>query len=382
MVDVLFQLPEYGTNCAVIPAIIAGVAALGAAIVGSISNSNSNATNKEINADTNATNAANVAATNEANLQATRETNAANKMLQDAQNAWNLQQWNRENEYNSPASQVQRLKAAGINPAAVFGNGSISEASQLTSAPSHPAVAPQMQAAQAEAYYEQPGVGANLIANSLNGFAQARLANAQADKTGNDVSIANAQNVREAEKHIHLLEFLKKQSEGQGITNDLARETLAFSQATMQSKVAAAMNDVRLQEQAYKESTLRQQNLDIQNKLANIELQFSPLMKGAELQNLRGTLQQIGAQIKLINAQTNLTSEQKASEVEKRTSVILDNGLKADQVQIRNAIQNYVISDYINQSDINRRKSEHGEWSTKFFGRNQERNIQSVAPLW
>lgn len=375
-------LPDYGLDMAIIPAIIAGAAALSAAVLGSVSNSNTNATNREINADTNATNAANVEKTNAANLQISRETNAVNKQMQDAQNAWNLQQWNRENEYNSPASQVQRLKQAGINPAAVFGNGSISEASQLTSAPSHPAVAPQMQAAQAEAYYEQPGVGANLIANSLNGFAQARLANSQADKVGNDVSIASAQNQREAEKHIHMLEYLSQQAKGKGLENELAAETLAFTQATMQSKVAAAMNDVRLQEQAYKESSLRQANMDVQNKLANIELQYSPLMKGAELQNLRAGLQQIGAQIKLINAQAGLTSEQKASEVSKRVGYILDNGMKGVDYQVKNAIKQYVISDAENRSDIERRKAEHGEWSTKFFGRNQERNINSVVPLW
>ncbi|QCS35974.1 minor capsid protein [Capybara microvirus Cap1_SP_70] len=34
----------------------------------------------------------------------------------EKQNEWNLAQWNRENEYNSPIQQMQRLKDAGINP--------------------------------------------------------------------------------------------------------------------------------------------------------------------------------------------------------------------------------------------------------------------------
>lgn len=41
------------------------------------------------------------------------------------QNAQNLSQWQRETAYNSPLAQVQRLKAAGINPALAFANGDV-----------------------------------------------------------------------------------------------------------------------------------------------------------------------------------------------------------------------------------------------------------------
>lgn len=42
--------------------------------------------------------------------------NEANRQLAEYQNEWNLSQWHRENEYNSPAQQMARLKAAGLNP--------------------------------------------------------------------------------------------------------------------------------------------------------------------------------------------------------------------------------------------------------------------------
>lgn len=35
---------------------------------------------------------------------------------------WNLEQWNRQNEYNSPAQQVQRMLAAGLNPLSLTGD--------------------------------------------------------------------------------------------------------------------------------------------------------------------------------------------------------------------------------------------------------------------
>ena len=39
-----------------------------------------------------------------------------NLMLAQQQNAWNVEQWERENAYNDPSAQMARMKAAGINP--------------------------------------------------------------------------------------------------------------------------------------------------------------------------------------------------------------------------------------------------------------------------
>lgn len=70
---------------------------------------------------------------NKTNLKIARETNAANRANQEYQNEWNLDMWNKQNEYNSPAAQRQRLEAAGLNP--IFnGLDGVSEAGQLQSA--------------------------------------------------------------------------------------------------------------------------------------------------------------------------------------------------------------------------------------------------------
>lgn len=51
-----------------------------------------------------------------------------NKELQQLQNTYNTQEWQRQfdatNAYNTPAEQVARLRAAGINPSAAFSQGS------------------------------------------------------------------------------------------------------------------------------------------------------------------------------------------------------------------------------------------------------------------
>ncbi len=60
------------------------------------------------------------------NAQSQQRANAMNMKIAKYQNAWNLEQWNRENEYNLPTAQMARLKAAGLNPNLVYGSGGAS----------------------------------------------------------------------------------------------------------------------------------------------------------------------------------------------------------------------------------------------------------------
>lgn len=85
---------------------------------------------------------------NETNIQIARDTNEANRQL--AQYEWNknLEMWNLQNLYNSPASQMQRFKQAGLNPNLIYGQGNAGNATTLPrySAPTmqpvtvHPAI--------------------------------------------------------------------------------------------------------------------------------------------------------------------------------------------------------------------------------------------------
>lgn len=64
-------------------------------------------------------------------LKGVRETNETNLQLAREQRDWDLAQWNRENEYNSAAAQMQRWQAAGMSPASFA--GSPGEAASLQS---------------------------------------------------------------------------------------------------------------------------------------------------------------------------------------------------------------------------------------------------------
>lgn len=58
-------------------------------------------------------------------IRAQQEENQKNReynlMLARTQNQWNIEQWQRENDYNSPTAQMSRFRAAGLNPNLAYG---------------------------------------------------------------------------------------------------------------------------------------------------------------------------------------------------------------------------------------------------------------------
>ena len=54
------------------------------------------------------------------------KTREFNLMLAKKQNAWNREQWNAENAYNTPAAQKARLEAAGLNADMMYGGSGVS----------------------------------------------------------------------------------------------------------------------------------------------------------------------------------------------------------------------------------------------------------------
>lgn len=127
-------------------------------------------------------------------LKAQQEENQKNRdynlQLAKMQNEWNLQQWERENEYNNPLNQMARLKAAGLNPNLVYGNG----AAQSTSAPS-PSLssgAPSMPQ-DMSLLAQRPSVGQIISHGLQNRAIQAQIENteAQTKKTLSDANISD-----------------------------------------------------------------------------------------------------------------------------------------------------------------------------------------------
>lgn len=60
------------------------------------------------------------------------------KELMALQNQYSIENWNRENAYNTPKAQMERLKSAGLNPNLVYNGGAGALQSGAISAPSAP----------------------------------------------------------------------------------------------------------------------------------------------------------------------------------------------------------------------------------------------------
>lgn len=125
-----------------------------------------------------------------------------NLNLAKMQNRWNIEQWNRENAYNSPAAQMARYKAAGLNPDLMYGQQNLSAAS------------PEMTAGEGS----QPTDVSNLankrtIGDIVSQAATTRLTNAQAKLAESQANKTDAETT------------------GQGYQNDILKSDAAFRDA-------------------------------------------------------------------------------------------------------------------------------------------------------
>lgn len=91
-------------------------------------------------------------------LKSQNDTNKAQMKLAEYEWQKNLEMWNLQNEYNSPVRQLERIKAAGLNPNLVYGGNSVGNSS---------GEAPRYNAPQLKAYTDFSGVG-NAATTAMN----------------------------------------------------------------------------------------------------------------------------------------------------------------------------------------------------------------------
>lgn len=105
---------------------------------------------------------------NRQNIDFQRQQNAQNRLM-----TWDL--WNAENRYNTPAAQMARLRAAGLNPGLMYSDGSAG----MPAAATH---SPEQTAPQGKPLYLDPLTAASVELSQ----SQARLAEAQAENANAD----------------------------------------------------------------------------------------------------------------------------------------------------------------------------------------------------
>lgn len=205
------------------------------------------------------------------------KTREYNLKLAQMQNQWNVEQWQRENDYNMPANQVARLKAAGLNPDLLYGGGVSNTA----------ATSPQMTAGAAGSPMDWSSL-ANI--NPVNSYLDAQLKQAQLDNLREDATSKKTSNrYLDAEKQLGI-KLSKQAFERNQNEVEILLQTIDQNKVKYQSM----SEDLRLKqiEAAFRADEF-QKTLDIlanelklkQNEVANMVKAKALAIQGATLDN-------------------------------------------------------------------------------------------------
>lgn len=227
-----------------------------------------------------------------AQLQAVRETNEANARLAQKQNEWNLEQWNRENAYNTPESQRARYEAAGINPYFALGNIQSGNADSLMSADlanQQPVVSPLQ------------GQSGQILGNSISNAAQSGVN-----------SYFNAQIQQEQAKQLQIqntfdLQSLKDRVNSLHYDSEAKRMANYVYNANMESLISITKNQARM---SYtQEAIMNLQHVGTEYDLITKKFTNDNILP-AQASLAKMSLDQMVAQIALTEQQEKLTKKQ------------------------------------------------------------------------
>lgn len=185
-----------------------------------------------------------------------RKENQANRdwnlNLAKMQNRWNVEQWNRENAYNSPAAQMARYKAAGLNPDLMYGQQNLSAAS------------PEMTAGEGS----QPTDVSNLankrtIGDTIAQASATRLTNAQAKLAESQADKVDAETTGQTINN----EWLPKLLKGQTDINEADVKDKLASAGLKGEQIKVAVEQIKVMQQSVKESQAKIN--DLQSQMEN-----------------------------------------------------------------------------------------------------------------
>lgn len=258
------------------------------------------------------------------NIDAQNRQNKENRLWQSNENAkqrnWTQDMWNKQNEYNDPQNQMNRLKNAGINPHLAYSNGApmnTSNAPASTSVGSIPAgIAPRMDV--------------NSIMNAL--LTKAQIENVQAD-TDQKKANTEGQHLINGKTSIELNRLTEI------IDTDLALKRV---------NTAAGEAGIQLTKENVKKATQEIINLastdkEINQRISNLIAQKS--LTEAETSRVLAGLGLIYAQIINTNAST-ANYRQQIEESKSRET------LNYEQAKTQGTIRSNLEADILNKSEI------------------------------
>lgn len=250
--------------------------------------------------------------------------NEGNMKLAQYQYEKNLEQWHRENAYNSPRSQMQRFADAGLNPMLMYGQGSSGQA----------ASSPQLEMPKLAAYTNYGDMGASgAVAAFQRGQqieqmeslreAQENLAKSQADYN-------RQRSMTEAVNRL----YTQTKEAGQAIKNGLLSR---YGVKQIEASLARSFQNVRTM-QAQESNYLSQAELNTRRaelvvtqreheELKKILTRVNTVKAAVATQVLKEQIPLLREKVRLVQEETQFTREKAIHEVLKQNGTLLKNTL-------------------------------------------------------
>lgn len=246
-------------------------------------------------------------------------TNYQNKQITENNQKWNEQMMDKQNEYNNPSNQVQRLQDAGINPA-MLGSGQIANTSA------------GVNGTQLFPYQDLMSTFSN---NSL-ALMNSRKAKAEG-KTEELLRQSRLESVQNQNK------LFLSQVDSLDVNTANQRIALSYADAlyNWQLKGEQAKFDLNYAEVAKANQLVKQMKYELE-KIMPEELQKIISERNINVLNL----EQISAAITDLKASAKLKNEQSLTEEEKRSNLNAQTGLTEEQTAMYSKIQNKMLEVY------------------------------------
>ena len=262
-----------------------------------------------------------------------QKTRDYNLNLAKQRSPWNIDQWNRENEYNTPLNQMNRYKSAGLNPDLMYGQQNLSAAS------------PEMTAGEGATPMDYspvangPTIGeaASIAANARLTNAQAKLAESQADKVDSETVGQTINN-----------EWLPKLLKGQTEINEADVKQKLADAGLKGKQIEVAAEQIKVMQQSVKES---------QKKIGDLQSQME-----------NRTFQQVQAMLEY-----NLRKDKQRYEISEILSKVSVNRSTAKRIM---AMLPYDIAESISRTNVNDASA-----ALTFLKQGTERIIQATSRL-
>lgn len=177
------------------------------------------------------------------NNKAVQDTNKANMEIAKYQAQWqqqenekayqrSLKMWNLQNEYNSPTQQMARIRAAGLNPNLVYGNGVAGNSAGST---------PQYEPAKFNAPTMQAYRGWNLgISDATSQYLAYRTVKAQVDNMEAQNSLIRQQTATEATRQANVAASTARSEFDLNMAKELKDVSVSSAIADMNQRQASA----------------------------------------------------------------------------------------------------------------------------------------------